>query len=140
MSGGRPDVTQLEVAPADALVFRFVQPGHINVEAPVGARLQTAALPSNEYTPNEKSYGASVYVKSLLSRGLVDLHDACAKWQAWRVAEVPVAEVLAIGARVVLSPQDCPFESIRHAHASLLDVTKERRNKLIRVIEKHLVR
>ena len=139
MPGSRPDVLQLEVASADSLVFRFVQPGHINSRAPAGSRLQTAALPSNEYTPDDKSYGASVYVKSLLARGLEDLHDACEKWRMWRVAEVPVAEVLAVGARVVLSPQDCRFESIRHAHASLLDVTKERRNKLIRIIERYLV-
>ena len=139
MNSSRPDVSELEVAASDSLVFRFDNPGHLDPRAPAGARLQNAALQTDEFTPHEGSYGASVYVKSRLLDGIADLHRACDKWRGCRVAEVPVAAVLAVGARVVLSPQDCQFESIKHAHASLLDVTKARRNKLIRVIEAHLL-
>ncbi len=139
MPGDRPDVTELEVAPDDSILFRFVQPTHIDAKAPPGARLQTAALPTNEFTPNEHGYGASVYVKSLLANGLRDLHEACPKWCDWRVAEVPVREMLELGVGVRLSPQDCPFEAIRHAHASLIGVTRQKRNLLIRIIERRLL-
>ncbi len=111
MSGARPDVSELEVAASDDLVFRFVRPDHINPSAPPGAQLQIAALPSNQFTPNERSYGASVFVKSKLVRGLRDLHDACPTWRECKVAEIPVARIVALGVGVVLSPQDCEFES-----------------------------
>ena len=139
MPDPRPDVSELTVAASDALVFRFVRPEHIDLAAPVGARLQLSSLQTNEFTPNARSYGASVYVKSLLVGGLADLHAACEKWRSWRVAEVPVRAVLDVGVSVLLSPQDCEFETIRHAHASLIGVNKERRNKLIRIIEAHLL-
>src|SRR5512133_1552713 len=130
MTEVRPPVDALEPVSSDALVFRFVQTAHIDLSAPPGARLQTSALQSNEYTPNERSYGASVYVKSLLAGGLADLHDACPKWRCWQTSEVPVDEVLALGVRVVLSPQDCAFPTTRHAHASLIGVGTLHRNKL----------
>ena len=139
MTGMRPAWNELEVVPDGDLVFRFVQPGHFNASAPSGARVQPAALQSNEFTPNDRSYGASAYIKSRLSRGLDDLHKAYPKWVAWRVSEVPVSAVTAIGIEVRLSPQDCELETIRHAHASLIGVTKERRLKLIPLIEAHLV-
>lgn len=140
MAGERPLVDDLEVAADEDLVFRFVQPNHINFAAPIGARLQLSALQTNECTPNEHSYGASVYVKSRLLRGLADLHDACPKWRDWHVAEVPVRAVLEVGVRVLLSPQDCKeFEAIRHAHASLIGVIRPIRNRLIQIIESHLL-
>jgi hypothetical protein len=139
MTDARPPVDALEPVPSDALVFRFVQPAHIDPSAPVGAQLQMAALQTNEFTPNEHSYGASVYVKSRLPRGLTDLLEACPKWQSWRTSEVPVKKVLDLGVKVVLSPQDCEFEAIRVAHASLIGVDKLRRNKLVRLIESHML-
>jgi hypothetical protein len=135
----RPLVSALAPVRNDGLVFRFVQPGHINEAAVLGARLQTAVLQTNEFTPNEKSYCASVYVKSLLSRGLEDLYDADAKWRTWRVSEVPIEEVVSLGVQVVLSPQDCELVNIRHAHASLIGVDKHKRNKLVRLIEQYLL-
>jgi hypothetical protein len=139
MNVGRPEVDELEVVASDHLVFRFVQPGHINLNAPAGSRLQLSALQTNECTPNERSYGASVYVKSRLAYGLADIHAAFAKSRSWRAAEVPVWKIQALGVSVVLSPQDCSIEAIRHAHASLIGVDKPRRNKLIRIIEEHLL-
>jgi hypothetical protein len=139
MTEPRPDVATLTVVTEDALIFRFVQPGHIDATARVGSQLQTSALQTNEFTPNDHSYGPSVYVGSKLKRGVDDLFAACEKWKGWRYARVPVDQVNAIGVTVVLSPQDCELESIRHAHASLIGVTKPHRSKLLRLIEKHLV-
>ena len=139
MSGNRPDVSELVIVEDGELVFRFVQPGHINTAAPIGARLQTSALQSNEFTPNEHSYGPSVYVRSRLTNGVADLHEACSKWRAWQLAEIPVGTVLALGVTVRLSPQDCEFPTIRHAHATLIGVTKAIRDQLIRVIEANLL-
>lgn len=139
MSGTRPDVSELEAVTGDAFIFRFVQPSHVNLSAPEGARLQAAALQTNEYTPNARSYGASVYVELWFTHGLLDLYEACPKWRDWQVARIPVSSLLSLGVRVLLSPADCEFEAVRHAHASLLGVTREIRNKLIRVIEANLV-
>jgi len=139
MTTSRPPVEDLTAVSPDNLVFRLVQPAHLDLQQAVGAQLQTAALPTNQCTPNERSYGASIYVESLLSGGLEELHRACPKWQTWRAARIPVEKVVDLGVKVVLSPQDCPFESIRHAHASLLGVDKQRRNKLIKLIEAHLL-
>jgi hypothetical protein len=119
--------------------FAFVQPGHIDATAVIGARVQNAALPTNDFTPNDRSYGASVYVKSLLLRGLDDLYAADAKWRTWGVSEVPIVEVVKLGVEVLLSPQDCAHETIRHAHASLVGVNKTRRNQLVRLIELYLI-
>lgn len=139
MSGDRPDVSELEVVADGDLVFRFVQPTQIDLSAPIGARLQTSALQSNEFTPNEHSYGPSVYVRSRLPNGVTDLHEACSKWRGWHVAEIPVQKVLAFGVTVRLSPQDCEYPTIRHAHATLIGVTKAIRNHLIRLIEAHML-
>lgn len=135
----RPGVGELALVPDGNLVFRFVQPGQFNASAPPGARVLTSALQTDEFTPNERSYGPSAFVKSLLANGLDDLHKACPKWMAWRVAEVPIDAILKLGVEVRLSPQDCEFESIRHAHASLIGVTKAKRSNLIRLLEAHLL-
>lgn len=135
----RPPWGELEVVASGELIFRFVQPNQYSESAVAGARVQPSALQTNEFTPNEKSYGASVYVKARLLRGLEDLYEAMPKWRGWRVAEIPVSSINELGVEVRLSPQDCQIETIRHAHASLIGVTKAVRNKLIKVIEANLV-
>lgn len=135
----RPHWTALTLVGAEHVLFRFVRPDHINSKAVEGARVQISALQTNEFTPNDHSYGASVYIKELLPGGLEDLHAACPKWKTWLFSEVPVGDVNALGVDVRMSPNDCQFESIKHAHASLLNVTKSIRPSLIRLIEKHLI-
>ncbi|MBN2195018.1 MAG: hypothetical protein JW751_19530 [Polyangiaceae bacterium] len=139
MTVPRTPVEALDVVPTGDLVFRLVRPEHIDLTKPRGAQLQTSALPSDQYTPNDHSYGASVYVKSRLPQGVEQLYQACPKWRTWRTAEVPVAKVVELGVGVVLSPQDCEIEEIRHAHASLIGVDRPRRNRLLRLIEAHLL-
>jgi hypothetical protein len=71
-------------------------------------------------------------------RGLLDLHEAYPKWATWYVAELPVVAVKALKVEVRYSPQDCEFEAVRDAHASLIGVTRLIRLELIRLIEQHL--
>jgi hypothetical protein len=138
MDPTRPHWQDLEAVADGDLIFRFVHPRDYKQMLPSGARVQPSALSTDEFKPNAKSYGASVYARSKLPRGIDDLYEACSKWTQWHYAQVPVSEVVALGVEVRLSPQDCEFDLVRHAHASLLNVTRPIRIQLIRIIEAHL--
>lgn len=139
MGDERPKVEDLVVANSDHLVFRLVRPNDFVATHPVGQRVLPSALPSSEYDPKPKSYGASVFVKELLQGGLTDVHNACDKWRSYRLSEVPIAKIVNVGVAVRLSPQDCSFLSIRHAHASLIGVTRMNRTQLLRLVEQYLL-
>ena len=127
------------VADNQHLILRVIRPNDFVPSQPVGQRILPSALPSSEYEPKSKSYGASVFVKEFLSGGLTDLHNAYDKWRSYRVAEVPVVKITDAGVAVRLSPQDCQFPSVRHAHASLIGVTRANRGQLIKLLETYLL-
>lgn len=135
----RPHWQELTEVLSGELVIRVIRPTEYKHDAPKGARVQPGAMPTNEFTPNDTSYGASAFVKSRLKNGEADLVAANPRWGSYLRAEVLAEQLRELGIDVRLSPQDCEFELVRDAHASLLGVNRERRNKLIRLLEAHLV-
>ena len=136
---GRPPWNELAEVRSGELVIRLIRPDAYVATARPGSRVQPAALPTNERTPSATSYGASAFVKSLLRGGTADLLAANPKWVAFLQAEVLVEHIRALGIDVRLSPQDCEFDRVRDAHASLINVDRPRRNQLIRLLEQNLV-
>jgi hypothetical protein len=53
------------------------------------------------------------------------------KWTNYAVVKVPLRDLEALGFGVQLTPEQCPFESIRQAHASIFGVTGENRQQAI---------
>lgn len=135
----RPPWQELPEVVSGELVIRLIRPNEYKADAPAGARVQPAAIPTDEFKPNDRSYGASAFVKSRLRNGLKDIVDANPKWNAYVLAEVMVEKIRELGIEVRLSPQDCEYEQIRDAHASLINLNRDRRNKLVRLLEAHLV-
>ena len=135
----RPAAAELLLVPSEDTIIRMIHP-EAAIDAD-GSVLQ-GALPSKEYrnTPNETSYGPSVYVASRLEAEVSTLEQATPNWRYYAVARCPVAAVRALGVRVCFSPDDCDIEAIKQAHATLLDVTVATRDQLIELFQKHLVR
>ena len=145
MSSERPPWTELEPLGDQDMVFRLVRPGDYVHDAPEGTRLQLSHMPTQRPPPSNRSYGPSVFAESKLANGLDDLQAAQPKWSTWGVAKIPVGELRRVqmeGVQVDVrfSPQDCEIPSVRHAHASLINVDRKARNALVRLIESYLIR
>lgn len=131
----RRDVSELEPVEEGEVLVRLVATRGFDGARPQGQRVKTAALQTNDFTPSETSYGASVYVVSRLDgndvRAVLDksLHLE---------ARVPVSKLTALGIRVVYSPEDCEVDVLKPAHASLLGVTHANRPAVLRLIDEAL--
>lgn len=131
----RRDVAELESVDEGEVIVRLVAARDFDVSAPPGQRVKPAALQTSDFTPSDKSYGASVYVVSRL--GGVDVRERLNK-STHVEARVRVAELVELGIRVVYSPEDCDVDELKPAHASLIGVTRDNRVKVLRLIDKAL--
>lgn len=137
-SQDRPPVEELELVKEGELIFRFISPKDYDIRNPLGTRVQAATLPSDQLRLTPASYGPSVYVGSRLSRGIQDLYAANPNWRVYYFARMPIKEVSELGIEVRLSPYDCDYPTVKHAHASLTKMDRPKRNKLVSVLERLL--
>lgn len=128
----RRAVSELELVDQGEVVVRLVADRDFDVSAPPGQRMKPAALQTNDFTPSDTSYGASVYVASRL--GNVDLRERLNK-RTHVEARVQVAALAEIGLRVVYSPEDCDIDELKAAHASLIGVTRNNRVRVLRLLD-----
>ncbi len=94
--------------------------------------MNSSALTHDEFKPSPKSYGASVFVLSLLTNGVETLFEARPDWLGRLAPRIRVERILTINGeiRVKLTPMDCQLEAIREAHASIANLNRERRAEL----------
>lgn len=120
------------------LLIRFLRPGTVKLDRPRGQRVEPSTCNSNEFEPNENSYGASVFVEGRLENGVDDLYAACERWRDWAFARLAVEKVRALGIFVKYTPMDCEFEGIAHAHASLIGMTRPKRARFVLLLDEVL--
>lgn len=134
----RPAWEQLADVEDGNLLIRFIRPETIKRDRPKGQRVETSTCNSGEYEPNEKSYGASVFVEERLAHGIADVLAANPRWAAWDFVRLPVADVRALALHVKYTPMDCEFADVRHAHASLIGMTRPIRARFISLLDERL--
>ncbi len=132
----RPPAAELEHVGAEELVLRLVHPTSYNASA---ARIELSALPTKDFTPSSTSYGASAYVKSRLDGGISALYAAVDRWRTYTLTQVAASEIVALGIEVRYSPDDCQFQALKHAHASLIGITHGNRPSLLRLLERNII-
>ena len=97
-------------------------------------RLESACLPTKQWKgkPDAIDYGPSVYVASVLD--VLDLERAEPKWRTWGVIRVQIKAMSHLGITVRWTPMDCPYPSLRNAHATIFGITSGAvRDELIRL-------
>jgi hypothetical protein len=135
----RPKWQDLPSVEDGHLLVRFLRPNTYDLEKPKGMRVLPATCPTNEFTPNDKSYGPSVFVEEKLANGMSDLLDACPRWRSWIFVRIPVVEVRALIEDVKYSPMDCTeFPTVAHAHATLIGVSRANRPSFLALLESRL--
>ena len=134
----RPHWRDLAEVDDGHLLLRLVRAADVDTSQPRGQRVQLSACRTNDYEPNEKSYGASVYVNERLMSGMDDLYNANPPWRSYLDVRLPVRDVRQLGLHVKYSPMDCPFPLLAHAHASLIGMTRPIRATFIALIDAHL--
>ena len=136
MAEARRPLSALTRVDAGEVLLRLVAGRDFLIERPLGERVLPAALQTHDFTPSPTSYGASVYIESLVPSG-VEVKVQLGK-PNHLVATLAVAALNALGIEVVLTPEDCDDEVLRPAHASLIGVTKANRPTILRLIDQGL--
>jgi hypothetical protein len=132
----------LPTEPADGLasdefVIRFVHTSQYDSSAAEGSRVRLANLRRDEFQPREK-HQPSVYLESRCS--VAQIEAANPKWTRQAVLRIRIGDLRKLELEVVRSPSQCPFETIREAHASILGVTSENRESVIALFGRSVVR
>lgn len=128
----RRAVEDLERVDHGEVIIRLVGPRDFDATRVMGERVLKSAPQARDITPNENSYGASVFVVSRL--GELDLRSVLNK-PTHLEARVSVMELEGLGIEVRLSPEDCEVDLLRAAHASLIGVTPKNRSTLMKLVD-----
>ena len=125
------------------VVIRFSVPTSYDHNPNVAAedRLDSSSMRSKEFKPSTIpiSTGASAFLKSALPNPLVDLVTANSKWAGYVRSEITVEEIEALGIKVELTPDECQFPTVAHAHLSLIGIDGDKRDKLVNQLSKKIV-
>lgn len=140
MTGGRPALNQLVRVPTGTRVLRLVnwKGGHWDPDAPVGARLQQAALMEKECKGGPDSYGATFWLARDDKNGGIDVADleaAEARFVSYGAVLAQVSDVEAIGLHFVFSPQDSDYPNLADAHLTLVWPTGFNRGVRLQLLE-----
>lgn len=117
MSSEDAGLRDLERVDAEEVIIRLIHPVHFNWEH---EEVAPAALPMKQFRPQCEDSGPSFYVRSGLTSGVQDLEATEPKWKGFGVAEIKVQDLLDLGLDIRLTPEECRFPTIKHAHASIV--------------------
>ena len=124
----------------DEVFLRLFRPGTFFANRVVGNRFDTSAMPSNEYDPKPDSKGASVWLRVRLLGGLADIERAYPNRTKYGVAAITARELKTLDIKPTHTPEECEVDVLKPAHYSLEGVTKDKRNKLLRILDNNVVR
>jgi hypothetical protein len=123
----QPPAAEPRAVPPNAIVVRLLPCGTGVLK---GDDLQASAFtPTGSRRTGDS--GPSLYVLDDLDRGTDDIDAARTEWASYGHATCTVAEMQALGLRVVYTPDECDLPALRHAHASIANLTKAMRVKLL---------
>jgi hypothetical protein len=136
MLGARPTPEQLEEAAPHEFVLRLVHPTSYT------GRLETSCLPSRDWKgkPTATDYGPSAFLEARLPGGVAELEAANHDWKRFGVVRLQIRELNERGVVVRMTPMDCQFPTIAHAHATLFGVTSANRDDVVELFAARIQR
>jgi hypothetical protein len=139
--GRLDDIDDLLPVPDEAFILRRIPRGTYDPDAQDGKYLARQLFVVDP--PSDDTYGPSVYVESRLRDGIQSLIAIDSAWHAQGVVRIQVRELRQFELEVRYSPADCTYDSeeLRGAHATVLGLTRPRRNQLVAHLTKaHVLR